>query len=343
MNILAGDIGGTKTLLAVFSCQNELIKLHQKKYSSKNWVSLEPMIKDFMETLPSTIKPPRQSCLAIAGPVSQGRCRLTNLNWSLNEDELRRSLNLDSLELINDVCVLIYGIPSFKKEQFIQIQHSQSQVKSYKRVAIIAAGTGLGISKGVFNANQVLAFPTEGGHQEFSPRSITEWEMTRWLKSDLKIKRLSLERIVSGIGLGHIARWRLNKSDAIKHPLKTIANDWPLNNTIDLPSLASTAAKNGDKLMQEALQIWLGAYGSAAGDLALSELCEGGLWIAGGAASKNLDGIKSHHFLESMKNKGRFSNYVSDLPVMALVDPEAGLFSAACRARMLAESNEKLS
>ena len=111
---------------------------------------------------------------------------------------------------------------------------------------------------------------------------------------------------------------------------------------IDLPALASKAAKDGDEKMIEVVNIWLSAYGSAAGDLALIELCEDGLWIAGGTTHKHIEGIKSGIFLSSMRRKGRFSNYISKLPIMALTDPQAGLFSAACRARMLAKSNEKL-
>ena len=94
--------------------------------------------------------------------------------------------------------------------------------------------------------------------------------------------------------------------------------------------------------MQRAREIWLGAYGAAAGDLALQELCSGGLWIGGGTAAKQLDGLRSACFLEPMRAKGRFRPFLSDLQVTAVIDPEAGLFSAACRARMLAESSGRL-
>ena len=94
--------------------------------------------------------------------------------------------------------------------------------------------------------------------------------------------------------------------------------------------------------MKEALEIWLSAYGSATGDLALEELCQGGLWIAGGTAIKHIEGIKSNTFLKAMYNKGRFQEFIENLPLKALIDPQAGLFSAACRARMLIKSNGKL-
>jgi len=110
----------------------------------------------------------------------------------------------------------------------------------------------------------------------------------------------------------------------------------------DLPALVWEKANNGDKLMSEALQLWLNAYGSAAGDLALQELCSSGLWIAGGTAVKNLNGINSSNFLDAFSNKGRFQSYLKQIPLIVLKDPEATLFSSACRAHLIAESNEKL-
>ena len=98
-----------------------------------------------------------------------------------------------------------------------------------------------------------------------------------------------------------------------------------------------------DKLMLEALQLWINAYGSAAGDLALQELCTSGLWIAGGTAVKNLNGINSSNFLDAFSNKGRFQSYLRQIPLIVLKDPEATLFSSACRAHLIAESNERLS
>ncbi len=343
MNLLAADIGGTKTLLGVFSFQSNLIKLHQQKYISGNWQSFDSILKNFFETLPNHIQRPQIGCCAIAGPVSNGLCNLTNLDWHLDQKKIRNSLCLDHLELINDVSVILYGIPSLKKNQYVQVQCRKNENNNDGLNAVIAAGTGLGISRGYFKNDEIIYFASEGGHREFSPRFKAEWELSGWIKSNLNLERISLERIVSGNGLGLIACWRLNQADAHSHPLRNIANGW-LNNQIneDLPSLVSNFAKKGDQLMKEVLDMWLSAYGSVAGDLALQELCQGGLWIAGGTAAKQIDGICSEVFLQAMRNKGRFSQYLHDLPVMALIDPEVGLFSAACRARIIAESSEKL-
>ncbi len=346
MNLLAGDIGGTKTLLGIYKWEGELIKLHHQKFKSSEWTSIDAMITNYLKGLPEIIKKPRHGCLALAGPITNDSCKLTNLNWNINKDSLAKTIGFESLELINDVCALIYGIPNLNKNQFTKIQAGQISSKRFDQgaIALIAAGTGLGIARGFLNNKKIFAMPSEGGHREFSPRTQIEWNIYEWLKSDLNINRLSIERIVSGTGLGHIARWRLKHSDAISHPLREIAEKWGVKYDAehDLPALVSKAAESGDPIMKETLQIWLSAYGSAAGDLVLQELCDCGLWIAGGTASKQLKGIRSKAFIESMQNKGRFKHFLLQIPVMALTDPLAGLFSAACRAHMLTESSEKL-
>ena len=187
-----------------------------------------------------------------------------------------------------------------------------------------------------------MSLSCEGGHREFAARTDEEWQLASWLKRDLNVSRLSIERIVSGTGLGHIAHWLLEQPHASRHPLRTMAQAWRRNTAMDFPAHASKAASEGDDLMRHALQMWLSAYGAAAGDVALQELCTGGLWVGGGTAAKQLEGLKSTTFLEPLREKGRFTDFMNGLQVTAVIDPLAGLFSAACRARMLAESGETL-
>ena len=141
-----------------------------------------------------------------------------------------------------------------------------------------------------------------------------------------------------------IGRWKLTGPKALNHPLQKMIKeiDAKNSNPIDFPSLVYQQAKKGDPLMSEALQLWLSAYGSASGDLALQELCSSGLWIAGGTAAKNLDGIRSFTFLNAFRNKGRFQSYLEKIPLILLKDKEATLFSSACRAHLIAESGGRL-
>ena len=338
--LLAGDMGGTKTLLALYeSDASQLRLLHQQRFRSGEWSSLEPMLASFLNDRPADLAAPEHACIAVAGPVRHREARITNLPWRLREADLAHAAGLERLELVNDFGVLIYGLPHFDDSQQVILQNGE---QDHGPLAILGAGTGLGMARGLQTKQGLVALASEGGHREFAPRNEAEWDLACWLKKDLGVSRLSIERIVSGTGLGHVAHWLLQKPDAGMHPLRSIAEAWRRNSPNDLPAQVSLAAEEGDPLMQRALQLWLEAYGSAAGDLALQELCTGGLWVGGGTASKQLKGLRSESFLNAMRDKGRFRELIEGLQVTAVIDPDAGLFSAACRAQMLAESGGTL-
>ena len=338
--LLAGDMGGTKTLLALYESDGSQLRLlHQQRFRSGEWSSLEPMLASFLNDRPADLAAPEHACIAVAGPVRHREARITNLPWRLREADLAHAAGLERLELVNDFGVLIYGLPHFDDSQQVILQNGE---QDHGPLAILGAGTGLGMARGLRTEQGLVAVASEGGHREFAPRNEAEWNLACWLKQDLGVSRLSIERIVSGTGLGHVAHWLLQKPDAGMHPLRSIAEAWRRNSPNDLPAQVSLAAEEGDPLMQRALQLWLEAYGSAAGDLALQELCTGGLWVGGGTAAKQLKGLRSANFLNPMRDKGRFSELIEGLQVTAVIDPDAGLFSAACRAQMLAESGGTL-
>ena len=346
MNLLAGDIGGTKTILAIYSNDNYPKKLFNKYYISSEWKSFDLILEDFIKQLPNHISLPLLGCIGVAGPIKDQKVKITNLDWEIDTKKLSLLSKINHIELINDFSVLIYGIPFFKEDQYEVIQGTfNAEVNSKQElIAIIGAGTGLGMSRGVITPESISIFPSEGGHREFSPRTEDEWDLVKWLKKNLNLQRISIERIVSGSGLGMIARWKLNDPNEKNHPLQNVLKkiDSDHSTIVDFPALVWEKANNKDKLMSEALQLWLNAYGSAAGDLALQELCSSGLWIAGGTAVKNLNGINSYNFLDAFSNKGRFQSYLKEIPLIVLKDPEATLFSSACRAHLIAESNERL-
>ena len=344
MTILAGDLGGTKTLLAVYQSEDSLEKIHQRKYISKEWSSLVEIINSFLNELPEEIEKPSFACIAVAGRVTASKTIVTNLSWEINQAEICSKTNLDQIEIINDFSVLIYGLAFFKDTQYVKIKEPIFKGNPTGLIGVIGAGTGLGIARGLIKDDEIIALPSEGGHREYAARNEKEFQLAKWIKKELKINRLSVERVVSGKGLGYIASWLLDQPDFYSHPLKQISQKWLTSqgNSSDFPAIASQAAKKGDALMNEALKIWLSSYGSAVGDLALHDLCNAGLWIAGGTASKNIEGIRSKIFLDAMSNKGRFREYIKNLPLNVLTDPEAGLFSAACRARIMSRSNGTL-
>ena len=351
---LAGDLGGTKTFLALYrDVHGQLEQAHSHRYISAEWRDLESMLVHFLEQTPGELSKPDTSCIAVAGPVRHGSAQLTNLSWTMSEASLQAATGLQKLELVNDFAVLIHGLPHFNDQQQVVLQIGRGRTTPAPAgddngaVAILGAGTGLGMARGLPAPGGWLALPSEGGHREFAPRTDDEWALAQWLRKDLKLERLSIERIVSGTGLGHVMHWLLQHEQAAGHPLAKHAHAW--RNTPadqagyeDLPAHTGKAAAEGDPIAAAALRIWLGAYGSAAGDLALQELCVGGLWIGGGTAEKNLEGLQSEQFLEPLRAKGRFRPLIESMTIRAVIDPEAGLFSAACRARDLAESGGTL-
>jgi len=229
------------------------------------------------------------------------------LSWNISGNELQNKFNFKSCELINDFAVQIYGIPYLKKNQYHTIQNgSHSEGANNDLHAIVGAGTGLGIARGIISGGKVKVLASEGGHVEYSPKSKSEWELKIWLKNYLKVERISCERIISGTGLSRIAEWRLSKPDAQNHPLqnylKKIKNSDYFRK--ELPDKICTLSNEGDQLMIEVGRIWLGAYASLLGDVALQELCFGGLWISGGTASKHFKNFKSDLFLKQFFDKG---------------------------------------
>jgi glucokinase len=255
--------------------------------------------------------------------------KLTNLPWQLEQTALAAQCALQQVDLVNDFAVLIYGLPHVQPDQHCLLRQAASGADPQAPVAILGAGTGLGVAIGVPTDGGLKAMASEASHAEFAPRSEAEWQLKCWLKQDLLIERVSIERVVSGTGLGEVMRWLLaTDPSGAGHPLADV-------DSTDRPAATATAAAAGDPLARRAMDLWLGAYGSTAGDLALQTLCSGGLWVGGGTAGKLLEELKSPAFLGPLQQKGRLSAVLEQVPVYALTDPEAGLFSAACRARML--------
>ena len=184
MNLLAGDLGGTKTILAIYSNENYPKKLFEKYYISSEWKSFYLIFEDFINQLPNHISLPQYGCIGVAGPIKSSKVKITNLGWEIKIEKLSVLSKINNIELINDFSVLIYGIPFFKKSQYEVIQGTlNSEYKTnQKLVAIIGAGTGLGMSRGLITPKGISIFPSEGGHREFSPRTENEWELVKWLK-----------------------------------------------------------------------------------------------------------------------------------------------------------------
>ena len=341
MYFLACDLGGTKVLLGIYKRDlkdySPLLIL-KKRYISSEWDSFELILEDFLKNECEDFHHPSYACLAVAGFVSNNNANIINLPWKISGKALKSKFNFKSCELINDFAVQTYGIPFLKKNQYSTIQKGVcSEIANKDLHAIVGAGTGLGVARGIISGSQVKILASEGGHVEYSPKSELEWELKIWLKNSLNIERVSCERIISGRGLLKIAEWRLSKSDAQSHPLQKYFKGIKISDDLrkELPEKICALSNEGDQLMIEVEKIWLGAYASFLGDVALQELCFGGLWISGGTAPKHFKNFKSDLFMKQFFDKGRLKDILKTIPLKVILDEEFGLFSAACRATML--------
>jgi glucokinase len=338
--LLAGDIGGTKTLLSlVRSTGDALETLAQERFPSAEWSDLAPMVNRFLAAgAGQGLERPAAACFAVAGPVQGGQARLTNLPWHLDAGRLAAECGLPVVDLVNDFAVLLYGLPHLQAHQLAPVRAGQAAAG--EPLLVLGAGTGLGVAYGIPAPGGLRAVASEGAHGEFAARNQEEWELRQWLLHDLGLERLSIERIVSGTGLGHVARWLLQRDHpGGDHPLAPLARRWQQGEEAgppaDLPAAVAAAADSGDPLACQALDLWLGAYGAVAGDLALAGLCRGGIWLAGGTAAKLLDGLQSERFSAAFLAKGRLRASLESIPIQAITDAAVGTFSAACRARSL--------
>lgn len=342
--LLAGDIGGTKTILRLVNSENpkkvknlpEQTTLYEKSYPSQNYDDLVPIVREFLKEAKQELEQEitiKNGCFGIAGPVVNNASELTNLSWSLTSDRLEKQLSLERVNLINDFAAIGYGILGLEKDDLYSLQDIEPKLNT--PMAVLGAGTGLGecfltpLESGVYEV-----FSSEGSHGDFAPRNQLEFELLTYIKDNYNLPRVSIERVVSGMGISAIYQFLRHKyPDKESNRLKEIYQAWNSEENIDLSAEVSKAAlENDDALCQQTMEMFISAYGAEAGNLALKILPYGGLYIAGGIAAKVLTLLKKGSFMESFKAKGRMSSLLSKMPVHVILNPKVGLIGAALRA-----------
>jgi glucokinase len=345
--LLAGDIGGTKTILRLVKASQPspetpviLTIEFEHTYASQAYPDLVPMVKEFLHQAKEDsgqAHPPERACFAIAGPVVDNTSSLTNLAWSLEGDRLVEELNLRRVELINDFEAVGYGVFGLAAEDIHTLQTGEPDGNA--PVAIIGAGTGLGQGFAFCQAGRPAIFPSEGGHADFAPRSELEFQLMRYLLDKHQISRVSVERVVSGQGIVSIYQFLRDREFCHETPAVAEAiTAWERQTglktkTIDPAAvIARAAAEEGDRLSHKAMEIFVSAYGAEAGNLALKLLPYGGLYVAGGIAAKNLPLMTGGEFLSAFAHKGRVSPLLDRVPVHIVLNPQVGLIGAALKA-----------
>jgi glucokinase len=331
MQVLAGDIGGTKTLLAI--CEvgagerpgaPRIDVLESRRYDSRKFPGLGAICRAFADEVGRPV--PRRAGFGVAGPVANGRSHTTNLPWILDEKDLALTLGIDSVRLANDFYALALGIQSVKPRDLITLNEGVREGKG--PWAVIGAGTGLGEAIAMLNSTgerEVLA--TEGGHTSFAPRTELEIGVLRFLAQ--RYSHVSWERILSGEGL-------VNLTEALASitglPIPAALAEAIREDRAQAPAQVTAAGQKGEPLCLQVLQLFCKLYGAEAGNLALKTLATGGVYVAGGIAPRMMDFMTDGRFREAFFDKGRMRVLLEQMPVQVVLDTEAGLLGAAALA-----------
>ncbi len=343
--VLAGDIGGTKTILRLVeeSTGTSWQTLYEALYPSRDFPDLVPIVQRFLSAAGQQLsKParPQKACFAIAGPVVNDTCVLTNLAWFLDARRLETELEISKISLINDFAAVGYGILGLDNQDLYTLQAATPQPDA--PIAVIGAGTGLGEGFLVQQAGTYQVFSSEGGHTDFAPRNELEFQLLQYLREKYDIQRISVERVVSGQGIVAIYQFLRDRQIAQESPeIGQIIRTWEQETgrsekSVDpAAAIAKAALEKRDRLCEQTLQLFVEAYGTEAGNLALKLLPYGGLYVAGGIAAKILPLIKEGSFLRSFGQKGRVSPLLERVPVQVVLNPQVGLIGAAiCASRI---------
>jgi glucokinase len=318
--ILAGDIGGTNTRLALFEkTERGFSSVAEEKFSSASFESLSEIIQQFLGNKTHSVD---CACFGVAGPVQGKTAKITNLTWIVDTDSIAEQLGHDRIGLINDLEANAYGINELDGNDFFLLNEGEASLTG--NCAIISAGTGIG-EAGIYNKNgELRPFATESGHADFAPRNELEIDLLRYLLT--KFERVSLERVVSGLGLQNIYNFLRNTKRA-EEPA-WLAEE--IKNSSDVGAVISQNALDGkSEICSKTLEMFVSLYGAEAGNMALRLLATGGVYIGGGIAPKILSKLKEKSFLESFFSKGRMRELLELMPVRVILNDKAALLGAA--------------
>ncbi|WP_455209694.1 glucokinase [Kaarinaea lacus] len=313
--ILAGDIGGTKTLLTVAkvsgSIDNAVIDiLAEHRFDSQAYATFDELLAEFCaQPWRQTTDAVQNACIGVAGPVKGHLANVTNLPWELNGDALADQFGMGQIRLINDFQAVGYGIELLKDEDFCQLQTGEPQHHGVR--AVIGAGTGLGHGILIWQQDRYEVFSSEGGHVSFAPTDALQIELLKYLQR--KFTNVSFEMVCSGPGLENIYSFLADRNG--RHATYSLS----------AAEITQLAFDQKDPVAQLAMQMFIKIYGAQSGNLALTCLASGGLYVAGGIAPKILPALQQGEFIEAFNEKSKMHNLLKAIPVSVVTNPKVGL------------------
>ncbi len=322
MIILCGDIGGTKSRLAIFDLASFPKPIIEHSYPSNEYGSFTEIVQDLIS---KHVGPIAYAAFGIAGPILGRSCKTTNLPWQIDADQLEQAFPITSVHLLNDLEATAYGISALDAGDLYTLQQGNSDAHGNR--AVIAAGTGLGQAGMFWDGNRHIPFATEGGHGDFAPGSDLEIALLSYLKADTN--NLCWEDLLSGPGLVSIYNFLLSQSP-----------DQPQNHIHTAEEISMRAEQGQDQLCVKSLEIFTRMYGAEAGNLALKMMATGGIYLGGGIAPKILPWLKQPPFLTAFRQKGKMQDLMRSIPVRVILNDRAALYGPALylKERVLSKS-----
>ncbi len=325
--LLAGDIGGTHTRLALYGDDAKRV-IRQDSLPSHSFGALEEAVRAFLGQRPPRI---RAATLGIAGPVIGGRVKTTNLPWLVDEQVLSRRLGIPRVRLLNDLVTIAFGASAAPKSALVQLQGSPPRREKGGTLAVIAAGTGLGEAALIRDGERFVPCGSEGSHGDFAPRNKLEWELFEFLSRRFK-GHVSYERVVSGPGLGNVYDFFRERKRMREPADRARALDGAEDRNRLIAQLGLTGKSRACKA---ALDLFTTVYGAEAGNLALRFLSTGGLFLAGSISASLSRLLADGPFLGAFRDKGRLGPLLEKVPIAIVLDPNIGLLGAARHAARL--------
>jgi glucokinase len=320
--LLAGDIGGTKTNLAIFSVKDELrTPLKEETLPSARYASLAELIQDFLSDTNFSIE---RACFGVPGPVMGGKAKITNLPWLLDVQQLQQALNIPSVGLLNDLTAMAHGVPLLRADDLATL--NVGEPTDHETMAVIAPGTGLGEAFLTWEGTRYQAHPSEGGHVDFAPTNALEIGLLSYLLE--RYEHVSYELVCSGIGLPHIYAYlkgtqQFTELAWVSKRLAEVADGNPVI------FQAALEKKEPSHLSVATLKTFASILGAEAGNMALKVLATGGVFLGGGIPPRILPFLQNDLFMQAFLNKGRFSALLARVPVHVILNPKVALLGAA--------------
>jgi len=322
--LLAGDVGGTKTALALFE-QNSMKPLHLKKFVSKDYPGLQEIVSAYLaEHSEHTIA---AACIGVAGPVTDGTCETINLPWVVEEENLVAKVPSGKAMIVNDLEAMAWSL-EFLTPEDLHVIHPGQEGEGNR--GVIAAGTGLG-EAGVWYGRFYHPFASEGGHADFSPQTYEEDSLLSFLRN--KYRHVSWERVLSGPGIENIFEFLVNTYRVKPNP-EVMAK---MGDKLDAATITHAALNNLCPACRQTMELFVSLYGAEAGNLALKLMAIGGIYIGGGIAPKILPLLDSDTFRSAFMHKGRLTSVLQNTPVKVIMTDRAPLYGAAHVAQLLAD------